>query len=117
LRILLDDRDDGTRPTVGAVTLAELYRLTYRRFDDSRFRIDRDVLVMLWLRLIEAATHTFSLRVYADSKLNYQVIYELCVSFDNEERRLDFCLKNHCERNSVITKTRLLEIFPGKKKI
>lgn len=71
---------------------------------------------MLWLRLIEAATHTFSLRVYADSKLNYQVIYELCVSFDNEERRLDFCLKNHCERNSVITKTRLLEIFPGKKK-
>jgi len=72
LKILLDNGDDGS----GRSTLAELYHLSYERFDDSRFEIGRDVLVMLWLRLIEVATNAFSQRVHVDSKLKYRVIYQ-----------------------------------------
>lgn len=64
----------GDGGPVTSEQLTRLYRLSYDRFDDDVGRpITRDVLIMLWLRLIEAATHTFTLRIYADSKLNYQV--------------------------------------------
>jgi len=53
------------------MTLTELYHVSLQNFDGHP--IPRDVLVMLWLRLVQAATHTFSSRVYTDLKLNYQV--------------------------------------------
>lgn len=67
---MLLDVSDGTE--IERVKLTELYYYSYKHFDDHS-TIARDVLVMLWLRLIEAATHTFSLRVYVDLKLKYQV--------------------------------------------
>lgn len=71
LKILLGD--DGRSET--SAELTGLYRLSYGSFDDGGGGrpISRDVLVTLWLRLIEAATHTFTLRAYADLRLNYQV--------------------------------------------
>lgn len=68
MKMLLDD-GDGTETE--KVKLTELYYVSHKHFDGHS--IARDVLVLLWLRLIEAATHTFSLRVYVDLKLNYQV--------------------------------------------
>jgi len=53
------------------MTLTKLYYTSLQNFDGHP--IPRDVLVMLWLRLVQAATHTFSSRVYTDLKLNYQV--------------------------------------------
>ncbi|KAL4098666.1 hypothetical protein QTP88_023218 [Uroleucon formosanum] len=63
--------DDGSDPAItGIMTLTELYHASLQNFDGHP--IPRDVLVMLWLRLVQAATHTFSSRVYTDLKLNYQ---------------------------------------------
>uniref|UniRef100_A0A2S2QY77 Protein broad-minded n=1 Tax=Sipha flava TaxID=143950 RepID=A0A2S2QY77_9HEMI len=67
LQMLLDD---GVGTETEKVKLTELYYISHKHFDGHS--IARDVLVMLWLRLIETATHTFSLRVYADLKLKYQ---------------------------------------------
>lgn len=66
--MLLDDSDDTETEKV---KLTELYYFSRKDFDSHL--IARDVLVMLWLRLIETATHTFSLRVYVELKLKYQV--------------------------------------------
>lgn len=73
LNVVLDHRRvDGSDVAVtGIVTLTELYYASFKNFDG--YPVARDVLVILWLRLIQAATHTFSSRVYADLKLKYQV--------------------------------------------
>jgi len=73
LNVVLDHCcDDGSDPAVtGITTLTEFYYTLLQNFDGHP--IPRDVLVMLWLRLVQTATHTFSSRVYTDLKLNYQV--------------------------------------------
>ncbi|XP_026818694.1 uncharacterized protein LOC113557398 [Rhopalosiphum maidis] len=64
-------RIDGSEAAVtGIATLTEFYYASLQNFDG--YPITRGVLVILWLRLIQAATHTFSSRVYADLKLKYQ---------------------------------------------
>lgn len=70
--LLNNDQGDDDLNTAGRVKkITELYHFSYEQFDGHL--IARDVLVMLWLRLIEAATHSFSLRVYTEFKLKYQV--------------------------------------------
>lgn len=72
LKFLLDyDQGNDGLNAAGRMKITELYHISYEQFDGHL--IARDVLVMLWLRLIEAATHSFSLRVYAEFKLKYQV--------------------------------------------
>lgn len=73
LNVVLDHCcDDGLDVAVtGIITLTELYYASLQNFNGHP--IPRDVLVMLWMRLVQAATHTFSSRVYTDLKLNYQV--------------------------------------------
>jgi len=73
LNVVFDHRrvDDSDAAVTGIVTLTELYYASFKNFDS--YPIARDVLVILWLRLIQAATHTFSSRIYADLKLKYQV--------------------------------------------
>ncbi|KAE9537938.1 hypothetical protein AGLY_005910 [Aphis glycines] len=72
LNVVLDHRrvDGSDAAVTGMVTLTELYYASFKNFDG--YPVARDVLVILWLRLILAATHTFSSRVYADLKLKYQ---------------------------------------------
>lgn len=67
LRILLEDHDG----IVGRAKLTELYYLRHEDFQGHP--IGRDVIATLWLRLIEASTHTFSSCIYTDLKLKYRV--------------------------------------------
>ncbi|XP_022179280.1 uncharacterized protein LOC111039925 [Myzus persicae] len=87
LNVVLDhwcDDDCSEFAVTGIMTLTELYYASLQNFDGHP--IPRDVLVMLWLRLVQAATHTFSSRVYMDLKLNYQ---ETLLKLSTESRTED----------------------------
>ncbi|XP_050421307.1 uncharacterized protein LOC126833806 [Adelges cooleyi] len=69
----------------GAVTrLSEIYLLTYEDFD--KYTASREVLVALWLRLIQAATHSFVSEAFAESQLRYQdTLSKLCSESRTED--------------------------------
>ncbi|VVC26296.1 Protein broad-minded [Cinara cedri] len=105
LKVLLGD--DGLKVSV---QLSRLYRLSYDRFDDrdNGYPMARDVLIMLWLRLIEAATHTFTLLIHADLKLNYQDT----LSKLSAENRMDDGTVFVAETTELLTKLLLPSIPP-----
>lgn len=76
LKILFDDCNVSSDIEVERPKLTDLLYFTYDDFDGHP--ISRDVLVMLWLRLLEAVIHTFSSRIYVDLKLKYQVRMHVC---------------------------------------
>ncbi|XP_050545245.1 uncharacterized protein LOC126907730 isoform X2 [Daktulosphaira vitifoliae] len=63
--------------------LANIFHLSYENFDD--YSIPRDVLIFLWLRCIQAATHSFISRVYLESQLKYQDILAKLISEKHTE--------------------------------